>query len=86
MPVQLSPDMSKKIQEFVDSDRFSDETDVIEQALGLLDIRERKLERLRAGLVIGEMQEQHGDMFELTLERVAKIKRDARLNAQSQAS
>ncbi len=80
MSIHLHPDISKKIQAFIASGHFADETDVIDQALDLLAMREKKLEQLRAEFAIGEMQEQRGDMFELTPERVARIKQHAREN------
>ncbi len=80
MPIYLHPDISEKIRALIDSGHFADETDVIDQALDLLAIREKKLERLRTGLAIGEVQEHHGDMFELTPERVDQIKQYARQN------
>ena len=55
--------------------------DMNDNVVPLLVERERKLRWLRAELAIGEELERRGDVFELTRERFAEIKRRAFANA-----
>ncbi|HWV34138.1 MAG TPA: type II toxin-antitoxin system ParD family antitoxin [Thermomicrobiales bacterium] len=80
MSSNLPPRIEEQIQTLVSTGRFTDATDVIEQALTLLSEREQKLERLRNELALGELQEQRGEVHELTPERIEHIKHQAREN------
>ncbi|MGH2534575.1 MAG: type II toxin-antitoxin system ParD family antitoxin [Thermomicrobiales bacterium] len=83
MTVHVTPQIEAKIAEMVASGRYSDADAVIDTAIRLLEERERKLNRLRAELAIGEAQERRGDLHDLTPERFEEIKQRARENVRN---
>jgi antitoxin ParD1/3/4 len=83
MVVQVSSQVEVKIERLVASGHYADAGDVIDQAVKLLEERERKLARLRTELAIGEEQERRGEVVELTRERFEEIKRQAFENARA---
>jgi putative addiction module CopG family antidote len=80
MVARLTPQLEARIADLVASGNYADPGDVIDTAVSLLEVRERKLAWLRAELAIGEAQEQRGEFAELTPERLEAIKRQAREN------
>jgi putative addiction module CopG family antidote len=83
MVVQVSPQVEAKIEQLVASGHYADAGDVVDKAVQLLEERERKLERLRAELAIGEEQEHRGEVVEMTRERFEAIRRQAFENARA---
>jgi antitoxin ParD1/3/4 len=77
MSVQLPPRVEARIEQMISTGRYADAGEVIEQALRLLEARERDLAWLRAELAIGEAQEARGELVELTPDRFEEIKRQA---------
>src|SRR5262245_48597828 len=74
--VQVSPQFEEKIEQLVASGHLADAGDVIDKAVQLLEERERKRERLRAELAIGEERERRGEVVEMTRERFEAIRRN----------
>ena len=65
MNVSLTPRLEAKIQEHVASGRYSDASDVVSEALRLLQEREH-LDHLRSLLAVGREQAERGELVELT--------------------
>jgi antitoxin ParD1/3/4 len=76
MPLQLTPRLDAKVEEMIAAGSFSNAEDVMEEALRLLDERER-LQRLRASLIEAEQQTERGEVVEWTPELSAQIRREA---------
>ena len=66
MAVQLPPHLEAKIERLVATGQYADASDVIAQALRLLEDHDRRLQELRAILAVGEEQEERGEVVELT--------------------
>jgi antitoxin ParD1/3/4 len=76
MTVSLTPQLEAKIRQRVESGRYSDASDVVEEALRLLEEREQ-LEHLRSLLAVGLEQSRRGEVIEFTPERAEEIHRRA---------
>ena len=74
MSVTLTPDIEAKIRERVDSGRYGDASEVIGDALLLLEERERS-EHLNALLAVGLEQAKRGELVEFTPELLEEIDR-----------
>ena len=78
MHVSLSPDLEELIREKVESGHYRDSSEVIREALRLLEERDRdKLERLRAAIAIGIAELDRGEGRPFTPELMAEIDREA---------
>ena len=73
MSVVLSPETEEKIREKVASGLFPTADEVVQEALRLLEARERRLSRLRAEVAKGLDQLDRGQGVELTAERMDQI-------------
>lgn len=72
MIVELTPQLEAVIREKVDSGRYNDASEVVREALQLMDARDRR-EHLRAAISLGLEQMERGDVIPWTddfMERV----------------
>lgn len=74
MSVTLTPRLEAKIRERVESGRYSDASEVVEDALQLLEERERS-EHLNALLAVGLEQARRGELIPFTPEMFDEIDR-----------
>src|SRR5687768_9325558 len=73
MSIQLPPDVEASIRQKVQRGQFSDEGQVMREALQLLDERERQLETLRAKIRIGLDELDRGEGAEWTPELIERL-------------
>jgi antitoxin ParD1/3/4 len=76
MNVVLTPQLEAMIRERVESGRYASAADVVEEALRLLDERDR-LEHLRSLLAVGLDQARRGETVEYTPELLEEIRQRA---------
>ena len=76
MTVILPPQLEAMIEEKVTSGRYADASEVVEEALRLLDERDR-FEQLRAELEIGLEQIERGEIVPYTPDFMERLKREA---------
>jgi antitoxin ParD1/3/4 len=76
MTVILPPQLEAMIEEKVTSGRYADASEVVEEALRLLDERDR-FEQLRAELEIGLEQIERGENVPYTPDFMDRLKREA---------
>jgi antitoxin ParD1/3/4 len=74
MNVSLTPELEAMIQQQVDSGRYNDASEVVREALRLLDEHQR-LQHLRSLVLIGLEQAQRGELVEFTPELMEEIDR-----------
>ncbi|MGH2615214.1 MAG: type II toxin-antitoxin system ParD family antitoxin [Thermomicrobiales bacterium] len=74
MNVSLTPELEALIRQRVESGRYSDANEVVEEALRLLKEREQ-LEHLRGLLAVGLEQAQRGELVEFTPEWIEDLHR-----------
>jgi antitoxin ParD1/3/4 len=75
--VSLTPQLEAMIQERVASGRYTDASEVVAEAMRLLEERER-LDHLRSLLAVGMEKAKRGELVELTPELMAEIAQRAR--------
>ena len=76
MTVTLTPELEVMIQQRVASGRYNDASEVVREALRLLEEHE-KMEHLRSLLAIGLEQARRGELVEFTPELMEDIRRRA---------
>ena len=76
LTLSLPSQFEAMIRERVESGRYPDATAVVEEALRVLDDRDR-LERLRAEIAIGLDEIERGETVEYTPELMEQLKREA---------
>ena len=76
MSVTLTPELENKIRERVESGRYSDASEVVGDALRLLEEHER-LQHLRALLDVGRQEALRGELVTYTPELMDEIYREA---------
>jgi antitoxin ParD1/3/4 len=76
MNVTLTPELEAIVQQRVESGRYGSASEVVREALRLLDERDR-LEHLRSLLAVGLEQARRGELVELTPELLDEIDRRA---------
>jgi antitoxin ParD1/3/4 len=74
MSVSLSPQLEAMIRERVESGRYRDASEVVQEALRLLEEHE-KLEHLRSLLAVGLEQARRGELIEFTPEYMKDLHR-----------
>ena len=72
MQVSLTPELEELIQRRLESGRYNNATEVMQEALRLLDERDR-VARLREALAIGEAQVARGETKEWTPDFMEKL-------------
>ena len=78
MTIQLPPDVEASIRQRVRRGRFADATEVVREAMRLLDERERQLDVLRVKIQIGFDEADRGETDEWTPELRERLRREAR--------
>jgi antitoxin ParD1/3/4 len=76
MNVSLTPQLELMIRERVESGRYNNASEVVQQALRLLEVEEQKLDRLRGLVKIGVAQIERGEGLEDTDEFWDELDRD----------
>ena len=76
MNVSLTPELEAMIRQQVDSGRYNNASEVVREALRLLDEHER-VQHLRSLLAVGLEQAQRGELVEFTPEWMKDIARSA---------
>jgi antitoxin ParD1/3/4 len=76
MNVSLTPQLEAMIRERVDSGRYSNASEVVREALRLLEER-KQLEHLRSLIAVGSEQAERGELIEWTPELMDEIDRRA---------
>jgi antitoxin ParD1/3/4 len=74
MNVSLTPELEEMIRQQVDSGRYNNASEVVREALRLLDEHQR-LQHLRSLLAVGLEQAQRGELVEFTPEWVEGLER-----------
>ena len=76
MNVSLAPELEAMIRERVESGRYTNASEVVQEALRLLEEHE-KVEHLRSLLAVGLEQARRGELVEFTPELMEDIRRRA---------
>jgi antitoxin ParD1/3/4 len=76
MNVSLTPQLETMIRQRVESGRYNNASEVVREALRLLEDHER-LQHLRSLLVVGLEQERRGELVDFTPELMNEIEREA---------
>jgi antitoxin ParD1/3/4 len=76
MHVELAPELEDLVRQKVESGRYNDASEVVREALHLLEERDR-LTRLRAAIAIGIEQIARGEVIEWTPGSMERLKREA---------
>ena len=74
MNVSLTPELEAMIRQQVDSGRYNNASEVVREALRLLDEHQR-VQHLRSLLAVGLEDERRGDLVEFTPEWIAGLDR-----------
>jgi antitoxin ParD1/3/4 len=77
MNVSLTPELEAMIRQQVDSGRYNNASEVVREALRLLDEHQR-VQHLRSLLAVGLEQAQHDELVEFTPELLEDISRRAK--------
>jgi antitoxin ParD1/3/4 len=78
MNVTLPPQFETMVREKVATGRYSDASEVVQEALRQMEERDRRLDQLRAALAIADEQIARGEVVEWTPELRAEIMAEAR--------
>jgi putative addiction module CopG family antidote len=76
MTVSLSPETADLIRQMIESGRYDDPASVVDEAIRVLDERDR-LARLKAAIASGDEQYARGETIPFTPELLEQMKRDA---------
>lgn len=79
MVIQLSPEAEARVREFVDRGGYDDPDAVLDEALRVLEERD-KLARLRELIAVAEEQAARGQIVEWTPDFLDRLKREAAEN------
>ena len=77
MSVTLTPHLEAMIREKIETGLYRDEETVMREALRLLDEHDRRLQRLRAAIAVGDEQVARGDVVTWTPDFLDQLKREA---------
>lgn len=83
MNVQLDDRTEVLVQQKLENGRFQDAGEVVREAIRQMDERDRRLEELRAALVVAEEQIERGETVEWTPQLAAEILAEARAAAKA---
>jgi antitoxin ParD1/3/4 len=81
MNVSLSPQLEALVRRKIETGPYNNATEVVQEALKVLDERDRAAQ-LKAALAVGEEQFRRGDTIPFTPELVEEMKREAERMAQ----
>lgn len=80
MTIALTPEFEALVQQKIAAGEYADESEVIQEALRLLNRRD-ELQRLRASIDLTDEQIERGDAVELTPELFSRLAHEAHENA-----
>lgn len=81
MNIYLGDHFETMVREQVATGRYANASEVVREALRLLEDRERRLNWLRAELDIAEAHVQRGELIDFTPELLDRLSREAEENA-----
>jgi antitoxin ParD1/3/4 len=81
MQVEIDERLEAVIRRKVAIGGYRDAAEVIQEAIDLMEERDRRLERLRAEIAIGVAQIERGELIEFTPELLERLSREAEENA-----
>ena len=77
MSISVPADLEESIRQKVESGRYGDASEAIRAALRLLEVRDQRVQDLRASIAEGLAAIERGEGIELTPELMADIDREA---------
>ena len=77
MSISVPADLEDSIRQKVDSGHYGDASEVIRAALRLLEVRDRRVQEIRASIAEGLAAIERGEGIELTPELMEEIDREA---------
>lgn len=77
MQLELDPQVAALIQQRVDTGRYANASEVVDEALRLLNESERKRDTLRAALAVGFDALDRGDVVEWTPDSMTELIQEA---------
>lgn len=77
MNVSLTPQLEEMIHQKVETGLYNNASEVVREALRLLDERDRRLQWLRAEVAIGDEQLARGEAVEITPEDIGQMQQEA---------
>ena len=77
MPVTLTPQIEEAILKKVESGKYEDASDVVAEALRLLESHELRVDRLREALELGLAQIERGEVVHWTPDTMDRLEREA---------
>jgi putative addiction module CopG family antidote len=76
MVIHVTPEIEADIWQRVESGEYADESELLRTALRMLNVRERRLQEIRASLAEGIASIERGEGIELTAELMDEIERE----------
>lgn len=83
MQVDLDPHVEALIRDKVASGRYHDSSEVVRDAVLLMEARDQRLQRLRAEVAIGVGQIERGELIDFTPDLLDELDREAEENART---
>ncbi|MCD6032611.1 MAG: Bacterial antitoxin of ParD toxin-antitoxin type system [Thermomicrobiales bacterium] len=77
MVIHVTPEIEADIRQRVESGEYADESEVLREALRMLNVRERRVQEIRASIEEGLAELERGEGIELTPEVMEEISREA---------
>jgi antitoxin ParD1/3/4 len=77
MVIHITPEIEAGIRQRVESGEYADESEVLREALRMLNVRERRVQEIRASIEEGLAELERGEGIELTPEVMEEISREA---------
>jgi antitoxin ParD1/3/4 len=81
MNVVLDSKTEELVRRKLETGRFRDESEVVQEAVRLLDERDRRMQQLRDDIAIGREQAQRGQLIDWTPEFLDQLSSEAEENA-----
>ena len=76
MTITLPPELETLVSDRVADGTYASETDVLREALRLLEDRERRLQELREKVAVGVADSEAGRVSELSVEDIKRLARE----------
>jgi antitoxin ParD1/3/4 len=77
MVIHITPEIEAGIRQRVESGEYANESEVLREALRMLNVRERRVQEIRASIEEGLAELERGEGIELTPEVMEEISREA---------
>jgi antitoxin ParD1/3/4 len=77
MVIHVTPEIEADIRQRVERGEYADESEVLREALRMLNVRERRVQEIRASIEEGLAELERGEGIELTPEVMEEISREA---------